>query len=56
MMLPFARDAGDNQFYLNLTDPVPTVWIYLHDTNERIKLAEGLADFISRLTVNPDFI
>jgi hypothetical protein len=55
-MLPIARDGGGNQFYLNLTDVVPTVWIYLHDNNERIKLADSFVEFLSALTDNPDFI
>jgi len=55
-MLPIGRDAGGNQFYLNLADVVPTVWIYLHDNKERIELAKSFAEFLSALTDNPDFI
>jgi hypothetical protein len=57
MALPIARDAGGNQFYLNLIDLVPSVWLYLHDENgRRIKLADSLEEFFSVLTINPDFI
>jgi hypothetical protein len=55
-MLPIGRDAGGNQFYLELTDVVPTVWIYIHDSKERIELAKGFDEFLSALTDNPDFI
>lgn len=55
LMLPIARDPGGNQFYLNLNDAVPSVWIYLHDSEKRIKLADNLTEFLSALTVHPDF-
>lgn len=56
-MLPIAKDGGDNQFYLDLTDTPPSVWIYLHDENEaRVKLASSLEEFIDGLTVDPDYI
>jgi hypothetical protein len=55
--LPIARDAGGNQFYLELTKENPAVWLYLHDeSGARILLAESFEKFISALTVNPDFI
>jgi hypothetical protein len=56
MMLPIARDSGENQFYLNLTDDAPTMWIYLHDKKEKLKLAKNFVEFLSALTDNPDFI
>jgi len=56
MMLPIARDGGGNQFYLNLNDDVPTVWIYLHDSGERIELSRSFLEFLSALADHPDFI
>lgn len=57
MALPIARDAGGNQFYLNLNDAVPSVWLYLNDENGgKVKLADSLEEFLSALTINPDFI
>ncbi|GKX52710.1 SMI1/KNR4 family protein [Budvicia aquatica] len=54
-MLPIARDGGDNQFYLDLTQSTPSVWIYLHDENEaRVKLANSLEEFIDELIEDPD--
>lgn len=54
--LPFGKDGGGNQIYLNLNDSTPTVWIYLHDENgARIKLANSFAEFIAGLTENPNF-
>ncbi|WP_422527053.1 SMI1/KNR4 family protein [Serratia fonticola] len=56
-MLPIARDGGDNQFYLDLNEATPSVWIYLHDENEaRVKLANSLEEFIDGLNVNPDYL
>lgn len=57
MALPIARDAGGNQFFLNLSDAVPSVWVYLHDENgEKIKLADSFEEFLAKLTINPDLI
>ncbi|MCR6675804.1 SMI1/KNR4 family protein [Escherichia marmotae] len=56
-VLPIARDGGDNQFYLNLNETEPSVWIYLHDGNDkREKLADSLAEFIDKLQINPDYL
>lgn len=56
-VLPIARDAGGNQFCLSLSDAVPSVWVYLHDENgEKIKLADSFEEFLTALTINPDFI
>ncbi|WP_411705408.1 SMI1/KNR4 family protein [Edaphovirga cremea] len=56
-MLPIAKDGGDNQFYLDLNEKKPSVWIYLHDENEtRVKLASSLEEFIEGLNVNPDYL
>jgi hypothetical protein len=55
--LPIARDAGGNQFYLDLREATPSVWLYLHDeSGARVLLAETFEKFISGLTVHPDFI
>jgi hypothetical protein len=49
--------GGDNQFYLDLNEATPSVWIYLHDENEaRVKLANSLEEFIDGLNVNPDYL
>ncbi|GKX52709.1 SMI1/KNR4 family protein [Budvicia aquatica] len=56
-MLPIAKDGGDNQFYLDLTECIPSIWIYLHDENEaRVKLANSLEQFIDGLELNPDYL
>lgn len=56
-VLPIARDGGDNQFYLNLNETEPSVWIYLHDGNDkREKLADSLAEFIDKLQINSDYL
>ncbi|WP_090313481.1 SMI1/KNR4 family protein [Duganella sp. CF517] len=55
--LPFAQDGGGNQFYLNLKSNEETVWLLLHDQNNKtIKIADNFAAFISLLQDNPDFI
>jgi hypothetical protein len=57
MILPIARDGGGNQFCLNLIDAVLSVWLYLHDEKGKpVKLADSFEEFISVLTINPDFI
>ena len=55
--LPFGQDAGGNQFYLNLSDKAPAVWLLLHDQEgKKIKIADNFSTFISMLQENPDFI
>lgn len=55
--LPIGRDAGGNQIYLAVDQSSTSVWLLLHDENDkRVKLAESLEEFISGLTINPDFI
>lgn len=55
--LPIARDGGGNQIYLNFSDDVPTVWLYLHDEDgRRLKISNGFAGFLNGLMQNPDFI
>ncbi|CAI2160460.1 SMI1 / KNR4 family [Serratia fonticola] len=54
-MLPIAKDGGDNQFYLDLNESTPSVWIYLHDENEaRVKLTNSLEEFVDGLNIDPD--
>lgn len=55
--LPVGRDGGGNQIYLNLTDEMPSVWLYLHDENKtRLKLSNSFLGFLDGLIINPDFI
>lgn len=57
LVLPIARDAGGNQFCLDLNDAIPSVWIYLHDENVgKIKLTDSFVEFLATLTTNPEFI
>jgi hypothetical protein len=53
--LPIAKDGGGNQFYLNLSDSIPSVWLYLHDEGgARILLSRSFEEFISGLAPIPD--
>ncbi|MBO2589624.1 SMI1/KNR4 family protein [Shewanella algae] len=55
--LPIGRDAGGNQFYLNLADETSSVWLYLHDEGgARLKLSNSFSEFLDGLIMNPDFI
>lgn len=55
--LPFARDGGGNQFYLDMTGTEASVWLYLHDEGgARVLLANSFEQFLAALTSNPDFI
>ncbi len=55
--LPIGRDAGGNQIYLLVGKSTASVWLLLHDENDmRVKLANSLEEFVSALTINPDFI
>lgn len=55
--LPIGSDGGGNQIYLNLEDEQSSVWLYLHDEGgARLKLANGLTEFLDGLIINPDFI
>jgi SMI1 / KNR4 family (SUKH-1) len=55
--LPIGRDAGGNQIYLAVDKSGTSVWLLLHDENDtRVKLADSLEEFVSGLTINPDFI
>jgi cell wall assembly regulator SMI1 len=55
--LPFANDAGGNQYFLDLSkDPAP-VKICVHDQNFRVvDIAASIDDFIDGLHVDPDMI
>lgn len=55
-MLPLGEDGGGNQVYIALLDSPPAVWLYRHESGERLKLASSLEAFIEALVPNPDFI
>jgi hypothetical protein len=55
-MLPLGEDGGGNQVYIALLDSPPAVWLYRHESGERLKLASSLEAFIEALVSNPDFI
>ncbi len=56
-MLPIGTDAGGNQIYLDLNDSPSAVWLYIHDEDKsRIRVADSFGDFVSSLTMNPDFV
>jgi cell wall assembly regulator SMI1 len=49
LLLPIARDAGGNQFCLDLSDVIPFVWVYPYDENgEQIKVANNFEEFLCR--------
>ena len=55
--LPFARDGGGNQFFLDLAASPPAVKICLHDEEFKVvPLAPSFEDFVARLKVDPDMI
>jgi len=55
--LPFASDAGGNQFFLDLGANPPTVKGCLHDERFRVvDLAPSFEAFIDNLEIDPDMI
>jgi hypothetical protein len=55
--LPFAKDGGGNQFFLDLSSNPPPVRFCLHDEGFRIlDVAPSLEEFLSRLSLDPDMI
>ena len=55
-MLPLGRDGGGNQVYVALCEEPASVWLYRHESGQRLKLANSLETFIGSLIQNPDFI
>jgi hypothetical protein len=57
LSLPFATDAGGNQFYLDLSTDPPAVKVCIHDENFRaIGIAPSFEKFIDGLEIDPDMI
>ena len=55
--LPFASDAGGNQFFLDLKTSPARVKLCLHDENFAIvEVAPAFEAFIDRLSADPDMI
>ncbi len=55
--LPFASDAGGNQFFLDLTSKPASVRLCLHDEGMRIvDVAPSFEMFIDSLKIDPDMI
>lgn len=55
--LPFARDGGGNQFYLDLCNHPNPVGVCIHDENFRtIEIAPSFDVFIDGLEIDPDMI
>ncbi|NQY38277.1 MAG: SMI1/KNR4 family protein [Alteromonadaceae bacterium] len=54
---PIGRDGGGNQIYLDLESEISSVWLYLHDEdNKRLKISDNFTEFLDGLISNPDFI
>jgi len=57
LSLPFATDAGGNQFYLDLSNDPPDVKVCVHDENFRtVDIAPSLEVFIDGLEIDSDMI
>ncbi len=55
--LPFARDGGGNQFYIDLSQETLRVCVCVHDDGFRkIEIAKSFGEFIDRLEADPDNI
>lgn len=55
--IPFANDAGGNQFFIDLADPARSVKVCLHDRAMKIvKLASNLETFLDMLEDDPEMI
>jgi hypothetical protein len=55
--LPFAADAGGNQFFLDLSSKPATVRLCLHDEAMHIvDIATSFEEFINSLEIDPDMV
>jgi hypothetical protein len=55
--LPFATDAGGNQFFLDLGTSPPAVRVCVHDEDYAIvDIAPSLEAFVDHLAIDPDMI
>jgi len=55
--IPFASDAGGNQYFLDLKTSPASVKMCLHDENFAVvELALSFEDFIDRLSIDPEMI
>ena len=55
--LPFGRDGGGNQIYIDLDSSGSAVWLYLHDEEgKKLLISDTLEQFIDGLMLDPDLI
>ncbi|QOV87743.1 SMI1/KNR4 family protein [Humisphaera borealis] len=48
-VMPFARDAGDNQLFIDFRSPVPSVHRYVAETNTTYLVSPSYEEFIDSL-------